>query len=110
VQHEASGGSYTIQGKVPLRFRISNETNPTFLHHTESREENEVPNMSSQAGLQALQKAPSNGWIAFSEDEERLIAYGATYDEVVASAEKQGVADLVVVQVPETRIYRVRRG
>ncbi len=66
--------------------------------------------MSSQAGLQALQKAPSNGWIAFSEDEERLIAYGATYDEVVASAEKQGVADLVVVQVPETRIYRVRRG
>lgn len=53
---------------------------------------------------------PSNGWIAFSQDEEQLIAYGATYDEVVANAEKQGVADLVVVQVPETRIYRVRRG
>ena len=55
-------------------------------------------------------QAPSNGWIAFSEDEENFIAYGATYDEVVAKAEKQGVADLVVVKVPETRIYRVRQG
>jgi predicted RNase H-like HicB family nuclease len=58
---------------------------------------------------EALQEAPSNGWIAFSEDEERLIAYGATYDEVVANAEKQGVADLIVVKVPETWIYRVRK-
>jgi predicted RNase H-like HicB family nuclease len=53
---------------------------------------------------------PSNEWIAFSQDEEHLIAYGATYDEVVANAEKQGVADLIVVKVPETRIYRVRLG
>ncbi len=65
--------------------------------------------MSPQAGIEALQKEPSNGWIAFSEDEEHLIAYGATYDEVVAKAEKQGVADLVVVKVPETLIYRVRQ-
>ena len=68
-----------------------------------------VPKMNRQAKIKA-QKAPTNGWIAFSQDEEHLIAYGATYDEVVASAEKQGEADLVVVQVPETRIYRVRRG
>jgi len=53
-----------------------------------------------------LQKAPLNGWIAFSEDDERPIAYGATYDEVVANAGKQGVSDLVVVKVPETWIYR----
>ncbi len=53
-----------------------------------------------------LQKAPLNGWIAFSEDDERPIAYGATYDEVVASARKQGASDLVVVKVPETWIYR----
>jgi hypothetical protein len=65
--------------------------------------------MSSQGRIKALQKAPSNGWIAFSEGEQHLIAYGATYDEVVANAEKQGVADLVVVKVPETRVYRVRR-
>jgi len=54
-------------------------------------------------------KTASNGWIAFSEDEQHLIAYGATYDEVVAVAEKQGVADLVVVKVPETWVYRVRQ-
>ena len=52
-------------------------------------------------------KVPSNGWIAFSKEDERLIAYGATYDEVVANAEKQGVSDLVVVKVPETWVYRV---
>jgi len=59
------------------------------------------PKMSSPAKV--------DGWIAFSEDEEQLIAYGATYDEVVASAEKRGVANLVVVKVPETWIYRVRQ-
>jgi hypothetical protein len=63
--------------------------------------------MSQQAGTKALQKAPLNEWIAFSEDDECLIAYGATYDEVVANAEKHGASALVVVKVPETWIYRV---
>jgi len=53
-----------------------------------------------------LEKAPLNGWIAFSEGDERPVAYGATYDEVVANAGKQGVSELVVVKVPETWIYR----
>jgi predicted RNase H-like HicB family nuclease len=54
-----------------------------------------------------LQKAPSNGWIAFAEEDKRPIAYGATYDEVLANAGKQGASDLVVVKLPETWIYRV---
>ena len=54
-----------------------------------------------------MSQARINGWIAFSEHDERLIAYGATYDEVVANAEKHGASDLVVMKVPETRIYRV---
>ena len=74
---------------------------------TPRRGENGVSDMSSKAGLQ---NAVSNGWIAFSDDEEQLLAYGATYDEVVANAKRQGAADLVVVKVPETRIYRVRGG
>lgn len=52
------------------------------------------------------QKVPSNGWIAFSKEDERLIAYGATYDEVLANAAKQGASDLVIVKVPETWICR----
>lgn len=59
----------------------------------------------SQATID-LQKAPSNGWIAFAEDDERPIAYGATYDEVLANAGHQGASDLVVVKLPETWIYR----
>ena len=54
-----------------------------------------------------MSKAGINGWIAFSENDERPIAYGATYDEVVADAGKHGVSELVVVKVPETWIYRV---
>ena len=54
-----------------------------------------------------MSEAVINQWIAFSEDDERLIAYGETYDEVVANAEKQGASDLIVVKVPETWIYRV---
>jgi hypothetical protein len=65
------------------------------------------PKMSPQARIEALQKAPSNGWIAFSGDEEQVVAYGATYDEVVANAEKHGVSDLVVVKVPENWDDRV---
>jgi hypothetical protein len=60
--------------------------------------------LSSQAKIEALQKAPSNAWIAFS-DEEHIIAYGATYDEVVANAEAQGVVDLVVA--PILRLRRI---
>ena len=54
-----------------------------------------------------MSQAGVNGWIAYSEGDERLIAYGATYDEVVANAAKRGASDLVVVKVPETWLYRV---
>ncbi len=57
--------------------------------------------MSPQARIDALKNAPANGWAAFSEDEERLVAYGSTYDEVVAKAEKNGVTDPVIVKIPE---------
>ncbi len=57
--------------------------------------------MSSEARIKALLNAPSDGWVAFSEDEERLVAYGATYEEAVANAEKQGVMEPVLVKVPQ---------
>jgi hypothetical protein len=57
--------------------------------------------VSPQARIDALRQAPPNGWAAFSEDEEKLVAYGATYDEVVASAERQGISEPVVVKIPE---------
>jgi len=58
--------------------------------------------MSPEARMEAFRNAPLNGWLAFSEDEERLVAYGATYDEVVQKSEENGVADPVVVKIPPT--------
>lgn len=58
--------------------------------------------MSPEARITALRNAPSNGWAAFSEDEERLVAYGTTYDEVVRKAEENGVMEPVIVKVPPT--------
>jgi hypothetical protein len=63
--------------------------------------------MTPQARLEALKSAPPNGWIAFSEDEQRVVAKGMTYDEVVELAEKNGVSDPVVVKVPENWNDRV---
>jgi Family of unknown function (DUF5678) len=63
--------------------------------------------MSPQARIDALKNAPANGWAAFSEDEERLVAYGGTYDEVVAIAEQKGVTEPVIVKIPENWHDRV---
>jgi len=58
--------------------------------------------MTPEARIEALRNAPRNGWAAFSEDEEKLVAYGATYDEVVKKAEENGVTEPVLVKVPPT--------
>lgn len=63
--------------------------------------------MTPQARIEALKNAPPNGWAAFSEDEETLVAYGRTYDEVVESAEKAGISEPVVVKIPDTWNDRV---
>ncbi len=57
--------------------------------------------MSPEARIDALRKAPPDGWVAFSEDEERLVAYGLSYDEVVQKSRESGVSEPVVVKVPE---------
>ena len=56
--------------------------------------------MSPDERLKALLDAPPDGWVAFSEDESRVVAYGSTYDEAVAGAEKAGENDPLLVKVP----------
>lgn len=63
--------------------------------------------MSPEARIEALKSAPPNGWVAFSADESEVVAHGATYDEVVARAEKLGVSDPVLVKVPDDWTERV---
>jgi hypothetical protein len=57
--------------------------------------------MSPEDRIKALRDAPSDGWVAFSSDEERLVAYGRRYDEAVAKAEKNGEPDPVLTKVPK---------
>ena len=58
--------------------------------------------MSPEARIKALRDAPPDGWVAFSGDEERVVAYGASYDKVVAKAEEKGEPDPVIVKVPRS--------
>jgi hypothetical protein len=51
--------------------------------------------------LQALRSAPLNSWVALSEDESRIVAVGATYQEVVTNSEKAGVSDPLILKTPE---------
>ncbi len=57
--------------------------------------------MSPEARVRALLNAPKDGWVAFSEDEERIVAYGATYEEAVEKAERQGSTNPILVKVPD---------
>jgi hypothetical protein len=56
-----------------------------------------VPNT---ARADALRGAPLNSWVALSEDETRVVASGATYEEAVKKSEEAGVADPILVRTP----------
>jgi len=56
--------------------------------------------MRPEERLEALLNAPANGWVAFSGDESRVVAYGTTYEEAVSKAEYAGEMDPLLVKVP----------
>lgn len=56
--------------------------------------------MTAPERLKALLEALANGWIAFSEDESRVVAYGSTYEEAVSNAAKEGELDPLLVKIP----------
>ncbi|MDP9160497.1 MAG: DUF5678 domain-containing protein [Acidobacteriota bacterium] len=59
--------------------------------------------MTSQniARLETLRSAPTDKWIALSEDETKVIAVGSTYEEVVKNSEIAGVTDPVLMKTPK---------
>jgi threonine dehydratase len=66
-----------------------------------------MPVMSPEARIKALREAGSGNWVAFSEDESRVVATGATYDEVVQAAENAGENEPVITRVPNDWAPRV---
>ncbi len=51
--------------------------------------------------FEALRSAPLDSWVALSEDETKIVAIGATYDEAVRNSESAGVYDPVLVKTPK---------
>jgi len=52
--------------------------------------------------LELLRSAPLDCWVALSEDESKIVATGASYDEVVSKSEKAGESDPVLIKTPKT--------
>lgn len=51
---------------------------------------------------EALRGAPLDSWIALSEDETRVIATGATYEEVAKQLDDAGDKDSVILKTPKS--------
>jgi len=54
----------------------------------------------SEGRLLALKSAPLNAWIALSDDESKIVAHGATYEEVVHRLEEIGDETAFLVKTP----------
>jgi len=63
--------------------------------------------MSPEARIRALREAEPGSWLAFSQDESRVVATGKTYDDAVEAAEKAGESDPVITRVPADWALRV---
>ncbi|HKV25547.1 MAG TPA: DUF5678 domain-containing protein [Candidatus Acidoferrum sp.] len=59
--------------------------------------------MTPEDRIKALEAAPPGGWVAFSADEECIVAYGDSYEDVVPKAEANGELDPVILKVPPSR-------
>jgi hypothetical protein len=57
--------------------------------------------MSAEERVRILREAKPNSWVAFSEDESKVVAYGDSYSQVVKAAECVGENEPVVVKIPE---------
>jgi hypothetical protein len=54
----------------------------------------------SDARSEALRKAPLDSWVALSADETKVVAVGASYDEVSAKLDTMGDTDSVILKTP----------
>jgi len=57
--------------------------------------------MSAEERVRILSEASPNSWVAFSNDESKLVGRGTTYDEAVDDAEKNGETDPILIKIPD---------
>jgi len=63
--------------------------------------------MSTEERVRILSKAKPNSWVAFSNDESKLLAYGDSYAETVQAAQNLGESEPVIVKTPDNWGSRV---
>ena len=63
--------------------------------------------MSPEERVKILRDAPPKTWIAFSQDESKVVANGQTYEEAASRAELEGESDPVLVMIPASWLPRV---
>jgi hypothetical protein len=66
--------------------------------------------MSPEARIKALREAEPGSWLAFSEDESKVVAHGSSYDDVVDAAEKAGEPNPVITMIPKAwdeRVFKI---
>ena len=51
-----------------------------------------------------LAGVPRGSWVALSKEEDRLIAYAATLEQVLKKAKEAGEEHPVVIRVPESEV------
>ena len=61
-----------------------------------------MPAILNTPRVDALRSAPLDSWVALSEDESRIVATGATYEEVAKKSEEAGISDPVIVKTPKS--------
>jgi TPP-dependent indolepyruvate ferredoxin oxidoreductase alpha subunit len=57
--------------------------------------------MRSDARSEALRNAPLNSWVALSDDETKVVAVGATYQEVAAELDRMGDNSAIILKTPD---------
>lgn len=51
---------------------------------------------------EALRGAPLDSWVALAEDETRIVATGATYEEVSRRLEEANDKDSIILKTPKS--------
>ena len=63
--------------------------------------------MSAEERVRILREARPSSWLAFSNDESKLLACSDSYVEVVKAAERLGETEPVIVKTPDNWDARI---
>jgi len=59
--------------------------------------------MAAEERVRVLREATPGTWIAFSEDESKVVGCGSSHEEAVQQAANAGVPDPILIKTPSDR-------